>query len=569
MAEPQMLHDLGELLDGIDIALCVFNDDDQALAWNRTFLRIFPEHDGHIFEGEPYRANLRRFYGARLGEEEMPRIESYIDAGIARHMSQNRPYAFEHRGQWVQVASLPLAGVGRARAWRAAARPDNAALAGLSTATREALEHDTQLLDQVPNGLMICGQDGRIEWVNDAFVLMYGMANRNTAVGSTFETVFRLAWSGVEGGQRESFDLGCKTLQENLRFSGAPFELPLPNQRHCRVIARSTAAGEAFYAHVDISELKRQQKQLAIAERLARESEAELKRKSVWLGATLDNMEQGVVMVGADGIVEVFNRRALELLNLPPAWLGTRPRLLDVIAHQERQGDFDQASEALKAYARAGRLSEQLLSSYEHETSKGRILDVRSVSIQGDGILRTVTDITQQKHDVERIRHAANHDGLTGLLNRGMFNEYLAAEVFQARRTGTGCAIMYIDLDGFKLINDSHGHAMGDKVLVWFAHALQRVAREADAVARLGGDEFAVLLRGVQSREPAQALALRVAQVLEQPILLESRALRLGASIGIALYPQDGDEPGQLLNHADLAMYGAKAQRKKDAATPD
>ena len=88
----------GDLLDGIDNAMCFFDDEDRCLYWNMSFLSMFPEHDGHLYKGEPYRENLRRFYAGRLSDAEMPNIGIYIEAGIARHRSQDRPYVFEHHG---------------------------------------------------------------------------------------------------------------------------------------------------------------------------------------------------------------------------------------------------------------------------------------------------------------------------------------------------------------------------------------------------------------------------------------------------------------------------------------
>lgn len=108
---------LGQMLDGLHTAMCLFDAEDRALVWNRSFFLFFPEHDGHLHEGEPYRDNLRRFYQGRLGPDEIERIDRYIDAGIARHRMQNQPYAFEHHGRPLVVSSLPLPEVGRLRLW--------------------------------------------------------------------------------------------------------------------------------------------------------------------------------------------------------------------------------------------------------------------------------------------------------------------------------------------------------------------------------------------------------------------------------------------------------------------
>lgn len=445
---------LADTLDGIDVGMCLFDDADCSLIWNRTFLKLFPEHDGHVYRGEPYSDNLRRFYGIRLGEEELPNIESYIEAGIARHRTQSQPFIFEHRGLQLRVSSSVIAGVGRIRLWRAESIQAEAIQA-------EAIRADThtqtplnlagnllddrlrgmEMLDRIPDGLMICGKDGVIEWANEPFVAIYGLHARSLSIGVNFATVYQLAWAQSDPDERVMFDMGRQTLAECMRFVGAPFELPLPGDRFVRVIARPAEAGTRFYTHVDITELKRQQRLLAQAERIA--------------------------------------------------------------------------------------------------------------------------------------RHAAEHDALTGLMSRSMFLKCLKADIAIAAREATalgahdGFAVHFIDLLNFKPINDSHGHAVGDRTLVRVAQCIARVGRESDIAARLGGDEFVLLQRKVRDREQAIALARRLLADIGQSFRVDGIELQVGASLGIAFYPEDADDPEELLRCADMAMYRAKSQRISAFCTYD
>jgi len=571
----RLIRALGDTLDGLDVALCAFDDSDRTLAWNSTFFKFFPEHAGHVYVGEPYEANLRRFYTQRLDAQELPNIERYITAGVERHRAQTRPYSFEHGGLRVHVSSLPIDGVGRVRVWRAEAltaqraSPDMAEQASADIHEpgylRSPVIESTELFDRIPDGLMICAEDQRIQWVNQPFMQMYHLPDRVAAVGLAFDEVYRHAWSvGGEGDMAPFYD-GLSTLQEHMRFAGAPFEVPLPRSGWSRVIAKQGSDGTVFYAHVDITELKRQQRLLAQAERSARDSEAQLREKSILLEATLEHMDQGVAKISATGVVELCNRRAMELLDLPAELMASKPTLVNVLAYLRARGEFQGASQEVQDLLRHSNGGVDQPQVYDRPRPDGRILEVHTVPIKGGGALRTFTDVTQRKQAEQQIRHVAEHDGLTGLLNRTAFLQALQAAATDVHRSGRGFAVLYVDLDGFKPVNDRYGHAVGDQLLVWVARQLTQAAREDDVVARLGGDEFALLLRGVSDVDSASRLADRLVQALGQPTEIEAHALRIGASIGIVLSPGDGTEAEELLRKADSAMYLAKATGRRCA----
>lgn len=290
---------LAEALDGLDIAACVFDDEDRSQVWNRAFLAFFPEHDGHVFPGEPYRENLRRFYRRRLTAEELPEIERYVADGIARHRAQSRPFVFLYGGQWVKVSSLPLPEGGRIRLWTRIAGPTAAMTHPM--ASGEGGEVVRADLESLSEGIMLLNPDGRIVTANRAFLEIYNLTSRAALAGNTYEGLLRSLWADKPSAPSERQAIGAffSRLAEDLRFQGAPFEIPLPGGRWVRVTEQHGEAGVVYSTHVDISALKRQQ--IAMDEaRLA--SERANQAKSTFLA--MMSHEIRTPMHGIIGMVE-------------------------------------------------------------------------------------------------------------------------------------------------------------------------------------------------------------------------------------------------------------------------
>ncbi|HEX6720687.1 MAG TPA: PAS-domain containing protein [Burkholderiaceae bacterium] len=560
MNDSALLSTIAATLDSLGVAMCVFDAEDRTALWNRTFLEFFPEHDGHVFAGEPYRENLRRHYRVRLGEQELPSLERHVDEALARHRAQSRPFALAHRGRYLRVSSQLIEGGGRVRIWV----DESASHAPIEDPSRplsrpqEPFFSNIDALDHVPDGVAVAAPDGTLAWVNEAFVVMYGLPDWRAVTGKSFADVYRQVWQHARQGQQDTYEQGLATLAGHLRRAGAPFEVPLPDDRWSRVIEQRRPEGSRVFAHVDITELKRQQQSLQQAEARARDSERRLAQKSALLEVTIERMEQGVMMVNAERIVEVCNRRAMDLLDLPEQLMTSRPHFEAVLAHQWKNNEFAQTSQDIQSFVRAGGILDRP-HRYDRRRPDGRVIEVQSVPVDGGGVLRTYTDITERKRAEERMQHVARHDGLTSLVNRAVFLEHLIGATVPAQQDLPRFAVHYIDLDRFKPVNDRYGHAAGDKVLTEIAARIRALARDADIVARLGGDEFAVLQRGAERLENAIGLAHRILQVIAQPIDIDGDSVHVGASIGVALVPGDGDDADTLVRCADAAMYAAKA----------
>ena len=224
------------------------------------------------------------------------------------------------------------------------------------------------------------------------------------------------------------------------------------------------------------------------------------------------------------------------------------------------------AWDQLQQWARAALRGERHDVSYASDDDDGRFYRITFGPVRDDqgavqAGLAVAEDITESRHRAERLSHLANHDELTGLVNRAAFHDVADKALRRAKRIQTRAALLFVDLDGLKTVNDTLGHEEGDELLRAVARRLERAAREVDTVARLGGDEFAVLLENVQDELEAAAAAGRMVRAIAQPLALGGAKPRVvTASIGIAMQSNPEDTGAQLLRAADAAMYRAKGR---------
>jgi diguanylate cyclase (GGDEF)-like protein/PAS domain S-box-containing protein len=190
------------------------------------------------------------------------------------------------------------------------------------------------------------------------------------------------------------------------------------------------------------------------------------------------------------------------------------------------------------------------------ETTTRAVLD--PATRQVIEVVSVSRDVTERHHAEAQIEYQAYHDTLTGLPNRALFRDRLTVALAHARRTRTPVAVMFLDLDSFKLVNDTLGHSLGDELLKVVATRLKGVLREEDTIARMGGDEFTVLVANITSTDDAPVIAQKLLDTVAQPARVEGHELFVTTSLGIALYPNDGDSAESLLKNADNAMYRAK-----------
>jgi diguanylate cyclase (GGDEF)-like protein len=283
--------------------------------------------------------------------------------------------------------------------------------------------------------------------------------------------------------------------------------------------------------------------------------EGELKQLNSRIDVALNNMTHGLCMFDADEKLIVCNATYVHMYGLSGE--DTRPGtpLARIDSARARIGT---AAIANPEQAAAAAQNGQEYSAFTQELMDGRIIAVSQRPMADGGFVAVHEDITERRRAEAKISHLARHDPLTNLPNRVLFREFLE-QAFAKSRTGEGCAILCLDLDHFKTVNDTLGHAIGDEVLTLAAVRLLTAVQSADMVARIGGDEFAIVQTAVARPEQCSELASRIVDLLGQPFDIGGRHIEIGTSVGIAVAPSDGVNPDQLLKNADMALYLAKS----------
>lgn len=291
-----------------------------------------------------------------------------------------------------------------------------------------------------------------------------------------------------------------------------------------------------------------------------KKSKQKLRTQNTRFLTALENMSQGLAMFDGRQRLVICNHQYLEIYNLPRHFGRAGTHLVTILRARIAAGTS--AGEDPTAYLRE-RLSTAALgvsSSATHHLNNGRVLSVTHKAMADGGWVTMHKDITELHNMQAELAHQAYHDSLTGLPNRNLLYQHLG-QAFETLEPDGSFAVLCLDLDGFKAINDSMGHASGDKLLKQVACRLRECVGETGVVGRMGGDEFAVLHPG-GTPESALALAKSILEAIRRPFEIDDHAVLVGVSVGIAMAPRDGQSADKLLKSGDLALYSIKRGRR-------
>ena len=279
------------------------------------------------------------------------------------------------------------------------------------------------------------------------------------------------------------------------------------------------------------------------------------------LDIAVNNMTQSLLLFDSSHRLIVCNQRYIELFGLSPEVVKPGCSFRDLIAHRKETGSFngdvDEYCSSVLHNAKLGKLTRNIV-----ENTDGRSIQIVNQPLADGGWVTTLEDVTERRRSDERIAHLAHYDALTGLPNRVLFQEQLEGALARIH-PGEQVALLYIDIDEFKSVNDSLGHRIGDELLKSVAESLSDCLDKTDLIARLGGDEFAVVQTAGKGSEDVAALVTRIYQSIRKPYECLGHLVTTDASIGIAFASQEGIDLERLLKNADLAMYSAKSAGRR------
>ncbi len=530
-------------LDGMTDGICVLDSELRIVLFNSRLLEITGSQPNSVKTGTSLRGILEEL---RSDQSDSFSSAAQMWRHLQEALRQRKTFEVDRRnatGAMIRIQWRPVAGDGWVSTWR--------------PISGEYLQHDleaqfSRLREAFANstrGACLYDAQKRLAAYNDQYLKIYGFERGDVKLGMSYKDILALA---IRRGIYADVTPEDLLQSRDALFTTEPATRSI-NLTDGRVVQLTVhPIGEDGWAcdYEDITIRVRH--------------ERELQEHNQLLDAVLSHMTHGLCAYDQNLRVIAVNRRYLEIYGLTEAEARPGTSLLDLmagsIAHGVHRPGITAEEMFLDFKARLIENKEPVL----HRTlANGRIIAVRHQPMANGGWVGTYEDVTERAQAEENISRMARHDALTGLPNRVLFREQMSEGLARVESYNGTMAVMYLDLDNFKTINDSLGHPTGDKLLQEVASRLGAAVGRGDTIARLGGDEFAIL-HPVEDDNDIDLLARRLINSVSDPILVDDHELNTSISIGIAIAPDHGNSSNQLMKSADLALYRAKAQGRNN-----
>ena len=536
------------LLDHLPVGIAVFDRELKLLAINRLLVKaldfpltmftpsmptledmtLFNARRGEYGPGDPQQQTAERMVLARKGE--------------AHRFKRMRP-----NGRVFEILGAPLPKGGFISIYT-----DITDQQKTEATLREQALYLSSVVDHLPQGITVFDEQLRLKCWNATVLEVLDLPPESVYLDVSFDDMLIHPALRGEYGPGDPVEQVAQRRAMALKFEAHRFERTRPNGRTNLVEGRPMQMDGRTVGFVtsytDVTEEK------AI--------ESELRQQGEVFQTLVDNIPGGVTLFGANLELLVHNKEYARLLDFPPELFDNKPSLERFFRYNAARGEYGSGDAEAQVQQLMDRARQRQAHHFKRTRPNGTILDVRGLPLADGSFVTIYTDVTEQHCAAEAIERLAHRDSLTGLANRYTLEARLDQLVADARRHDRSLAVMFLDMDNFKVINDTLGHGIGDQFLCQIAQRLTTTVRDNDIVARLGGDEFVVVLAEVIAPRDASGVASKIIEVLNQPITLGSHALRASASIGICFYPRDGRDRGALMQSADIAMYHAKKAGK-------
>ena len=536
---------LRQAIESVSAGITICDAHDRLVLANQRYRDLYPTIAADVRPGVPLVELARRFAASGSVPEAVGREEEWVAERIERTRSRAGK-SFERQladGRWLRISDHRTAGGGLVSL--------HSDVTEFKRQADELRARDAQLrgiIDNIPGVVYrrIRHPDGSITYPYHSSQLEVRHGFNSAAVANDA----RLLQDAVHPDDRAAWLAAIEESAQRLTPFVGDYRISVRGGefRWFRTLATPVRQADGAVVwdgvSIDVSEVK-------ATEQALRESEERYRRL----------IEAGPIalLTHRAGQVSFANARALELFGTTRSGDLVGRALLS-LAHPDDAAIARELSEPVPPSDHAEGPRELRIVRLD-----GRVLDVEAVSvaITEDGapaVQIVLLDITERKRSEQRVRHLAHHDALTGLPNRILLLDRLRQALRQARRERGRIAVVMLDLDHFKDINDALGHPGGDRLLRAVADRLRTTIRESDTLARFGGDEFTVVQTRLNEPRGAEVLAGKISAALALPFVLDGHVTRITTSIGVAIYPDHGSAPEPLIEHADIALYRAKAE---------